>query len=422
MLDIKFIRDNADAVKQAVIEKNIELDIDQLLAEDEKLQAFRSVLQELQTKRNTHSKKIPKATPEQRPALIEEGRLIGQEMDKVRPRVQEQEEKLKELLWLVPNIPSPDAPRGKDESENVEVKKWGDLPQFDFKPLDHVDLLERNNWAEFEKIASVSGSRSYSLRNDMVLLEMALHRMALEKLKLKGFTLVSAPAFAREHALYGTGHFPTGRDQVYYLPEDNLYLSGTAEVQLNSLHNGDGLKEEDLPILYAGFSPCFRREAGSYGRDVRGLIRVHQFMKVEQYIICKNDPAESAKWHKKLLETSEEIVKELELPYRVVECCTGDMGTGKVRMFDVECWVPSEGKYRETHSCSSLYDWQARRSNLRYRDGEGKMQYCHTLNNTAIATPRILVSLLEVHQLSDGSINLPKVLRPYFGGADKLKG
>jgi seryl-tRNA synthetase len=279
-----------------------------------------------------------------------------------------------------------------------------------------------NNWAEFESIAKVCGSRSYSLRNEMVLLEMATHRFALDKLMEKGFTLVSAPAMARESALIGTGHFPDGKDQVYYLPEDDLYLSGTAEVQLNSLHAGDILKEEQLPILYAGYSPCFRREAGSYGRDVRGLIRVHQFMKVEQFVICKNDPAETEKWHKALLETSLEIVKELELPYRVVECCTGDMGTGKVKMFDVECWVPSENKYRETHSCSALHSWQARRTNTRYRDSEGKVEFVHTLNNTAVATPRLLVSLLENHQQEDGSIRLPEVLRPYMGGKEVIKG
>ncbi len=254
----------------------------------------------------------------------------------------------------------------------------------------------------------------------MVILELALHRLAMDKLMAKGFTLLSTPALAREDALYGTGHFPTGRDQAYFLAEDNLYLSGTAEVQVNSLHSGEILKESDLPILYAGYSPCFRREAGSYGRDVRGLIRVHQFMKVEQYIICKSDPTESEKWHQMLLETSEEIVQDLELPYRIVECCTGDMGAGKVRMYDIEAWVPSENKYRETHSCSALHDWQARRTNVRYRDQDGKVQFVYTLNNTAIATPRILVPLLENHQTKDGKFRVPKKLIPYLAGKDLL--
>jgi seryl-tRNA synthetase len=300
------------------------------------------------------------------------------------------------------------------------VKRWSEPRHFDFTALDHVQILEKHNWAEFERISKVAGSRSYALRNEMVLLEMALLRFALDKLRTKGFNLVTLPAMAREFAFFGTGHFPTGRDQVYYLPDDDEYLSGTAEVPLNSLHSGEILNESDLPILYAGYSPCFRREAGSSGRDVRGLIRVHQFYKVEQYIMCKNDPAESAHWHQQLLNTSEEILQELELPYHVVECCTGDMGTGKFRMNDIETWVPSESKYRETHSCSTLHDWQARRNNLRYRDSEGKVRFCHTLNNTAIATPRILVPLLENHQQADGTIQIPAKLQPYMAGVTTL--
>jgi seryl-tRNA synthetase len=225
---------------------------------------------------------------------------------------------------------------------------------------------------------------------------------------------------AREFAFLGTGHFPAGREQVYHLPEDDLFLAGTAEVVVNAIHAGETLQEADLPILYGAFSPCFRREAGASGKDTRGLIRVHQFMKVEQYVLCRNDPDESAHWHQKLLQISEEIVQALELPYRVVDVCTGDMGAGKVRQFDVETWVPSEQKYRETHSCSTLYDWQARRTNLRYRDREGTMRYCHTLNNTAIATPRILVPLLENHQQRDGTIRIPAALRPYLGAAKVL--
>ncbi len=422
MLDIKFIRENPDAVKKAIELKNMTISVDNLLKVDGDLLELKRQQQELQEKRNAHSKKIPKASNEERPALIEEGRKIGAELDAMKPAVAKLEEELRDLMLRIPNPPASDAPIGKDENDNVEVQKGGELPQFSFEPKDHVEILEMNKWAEFEAIGKICGSRSYSLRNEMVLLEMATHRFALDKLMAKGFTLVSTPAFAREHALVGTGHFPDGRDQVYYLPEDDLYLSGTAEVQLNSLHAGDILKEEQLPILYAGYSPCFRREAGSYGRDVRGLIRVHQFMKVEQYVLCKNDPEESAKWHKALLDTSLEIVKELELPYRVVECCTGDMGTGKVKMFDVECWVPSEDKYRETHSCSALHSWQSRRTNTRYRDSEGKVEFVHTLNNTAVATPRLLVSLLENHQLEDGSVRIPEALRPYMGGKEIIKG
>lgn len=420
MLDLKFIRENAEVVKKAAEQKRVAVDIDRLLSLDKEVNVLKTQMQDLLTERNSHQKKIPKASAEERPALIEEGRKIGAKVDELKPKTTELEEQLLQMLYLVPQIPHPSVPVGKDDSDNVEVKKGGVKKEFTFKPWDHVQMLEAQNWAEFERIAAVAGSRSYSLRNDMVLLEMALHRMALETLQKKGFTLVSTPAFCRAEALVGTGHFPTGKDQVYHLPEDDLYLSGTAEVQLNSLHKDEIIKEADLPILYAGYSPCFRREAGSYGRDVRGLIRVHQFMKVEQFVICKNDEAESAKWHKALLETSEEIVKALELPYRVIECCTGDMGAGKVKMYDVEVWVPSEEKYRETHSCSALHDWQARRTNTRYRDGEGQVQFCHTLNNTAIATPRIIVPFLENHQQADGTVYVPKALRPFMGGAEVL--
>lgn len=280
--------------------------------------------------------------------------------------------------------------------------------------------MNQRGWAEFERIAAVAGSRSYSLKGDLVLLEHTLLRYGLEKLSEKGFTLISVPAMAREFAFLGTGNFPTGRDQVYYLPEDDIYLAGTAEVPINALHAGEILSEDQLPILYGGVSPCFRREAGSAGRDVRGLIRVHQFNKVEQYILCKNDPEESARLHKLLLETSEEILQDFELHYRVVEVCTGDMGAGKFRMFDIESWVPSENLYRETHSCSSLHDWQARRTNLRYRDKEGVVKFVHTLNNTAIATPRILVPFLEQHQTEDGKIRIPPKVRNWLGGKELL--
>ncbi|MCP4915205.1 MAG: serine--tRNA ligase [Oligoflexia bacterium] len=422
MLDLKFIRENQDILKTAIAEKGSSLNLDELLEADKVVVALKGEIQELQAQRNAHSKKIPAASAEERPALIEQGREIGKTLDSKKPALTEAEEKLQRLMYLVPSIPHPDAPKGKSDEDNVEVKLAGNKPELSFEPMDHVDLLLKNGWAEFEKIANVCGSRSYSLRNEMVLLEMAVHRMAMDRLMDKGFNLVTTPSLARESALMGTGHFPEGRDQVYYLQEDDLYLSGTAEVQLNSFHSGEILNENELPILYAGYSPCFRREAGSYGRDVRGLIRVHQFLKTEQYIICKNDPEESAKWHKMLLETSEEIVNDLELPYRIVECCTGDMGTGKVRMYDIECWVPSEEKYRETHSCSSLHDWQSRRTNTRYRNSEGKVEFCHTLNNTAVATPRILVSFIECHQQEDGSVKIPEKLRPYMGGKDVIKG
>jgi seryl-tRNA synthetase len=422
MLDLKFIRDNPDAVREAIALKGVALDLNALLAADRDLLELKKKLQQLQEDKNANAKKVPAASKEERPPLIEKGRQIGADIEKMKPEIQTAEEKLQKLLWLVPNIPAPEAPRGKTDAENVEVRRVGEPPKFDFTPRDHVQLLEMHNWAEFVRIANVAGTRSYSLKNEMVLLEFALLRFSLDYMRGKGFNLITVPSMVREFTLFGTGHFPTGRDQVYHLPADDLYLSGTAEVPINSLHAGEILKETDLPLLYGGFSPCFRREAGSAGKDTRGLIRVHQFMKVEQFVLCKNDSAESRKWHLELLKTSEEIVQALEMPYRVVEVCTGDMGAGKVRMYDIETWVPSEKTYRETHSCSSLGDWQARRANLRYRDANGEVKFVHTLNNTALATPRIIAPFIENHQQKDGSVRVPAKLQPYLGGLKTLVG
>ena len=421
MLDLKFIRENPGKVRWAIEVKRISLNLDELLTADKEVARFKREIQLLNEEKNSNSKRMGKASPEERPQIIERGKAIGEELKVLEPQLRDAEETLRQLLLLVPNIPADDAPIGVDDSENVEVKRWGEIPHFDFTPLDHVQILENHGWAEFERISRVSGSRSYMLKNEMAILELVLHRFALDRLMAKGFTVTTMPSLARDFAFEGTGHFPTGRDQVYYLPADDLYLSGTAEVPTNSLYGGQILDEKDLPITYAAISPCFRREAGSGGRDVRGLIRVHQFTKVEQYILGRNDMAESRHWHATILANAEEILQALELPYRIVEVCTGDMGAGKVKMHDIESWVPSEQKYRETHSCSTLGDWQARRSGLRYRDSDGNVQFCHTLNNTAIATPRILVPFLENHQQADGSIRLPVALQPYLGGRTELK-
>lgn len=420
MLDIKFIRENPEAIKKAAQQKRVGLNVDELLQADKNLLDLKRKNQALNEEKNANAKKMKGASAEEREAIIKRGREIGQEIDALKDQTEAAEKALQALMYLVPMIPDPTSPVGPDESGNVPVKTWGVKPEFKFQPKDHVEILQARGWAEFERIAAVAGSRSYSLKAEMVILENTLLRYGLEKLASKGFTLISVPAMAREAAFVGTGHFPTGKDQVYYLPDDDIYLAGTAEVPLNALHSGEILSEDQLPILYGGVSPCFRREAGSAGRDVRGLIRVHQFNKVEQYILCKNDPAESSKLHKLLLETSEEILQDFELHYQVVEVCTGDMGAGKFKMFDIETWVPSEKLYRETHSCSNLHDWQARRTNLRYRDKEGTVKYVHTLNNTAIATPRILVPFLEQHQTEDGKIRIPQKLRQWIGGKELL--
>jgi len=330
------------------------------------------------------------------------------------------EEQLNAMLLAVPGIPWSGAPIGPDESANEVVRTWGAPAVFEFAALDHVELAERRGWADFGRARTAAGERAYLLKGDLVLLERAVHAYALDLLVARDFTPMAVPAIVRESALVGTGMFPKGRDETYELPADGMFLAGTAEVALVGMHSGEILAHTDLPLRYAGSSPCFRNEIGSAGRDVRGLLRVHQFQKVEQFVICAADEAESARWHEALLETAELILRELELPYQVVECATGDMGLGKFRMNDINTWFPSLGRYRETHSCSTLHDWQARRANIRYRDADGRIRYAHTLNNTAVATPRLLAALLENHQTASVEVRIPPVLRPYLNGRDRL--
>lgn len=420
MLSVKFIAENKDLMKKTCQQKNIDLDIDLLVDLNQKIVDEEKKIQDLSTEKNSITKQFPQAkSQEEKSNLTKKSQELTSKIKELESKIAEERVKFKEMMLNVPNIVSPDTPIGKDDDENVEVKRVGEPTKFDFEPKDHITILLEHNWADFDNIANISGSRSYALKNDMVLLERAIQQLAMEKLISKGFTLFSFPSFAKEYALWGTGHFPAGRDDVYQTGEDE-FLTGTAEVQLNALNANKILNESDLPLKYAGFSSCFRKEAGSHGKDVKGLVRVHQFTKVEQYIICKADIAESEKMHQLLLHNAEEILQDLELPYRVIANCTGDMGMGKYKMFDVEAWVPTQNKYRETHSCSNLTDWQARRTNIRYKDKNGKVQFAYTLNNTAIATPRALVPFIENHQTKDGRIYIPVALRKYLGGREYL--
>ncbi len=419
MLDMDFVVENPDVVKRAIEAKGVQLDLDRLLALHTDVKALLIQIEELRRDRNALSKETGQAKHEEREGLIERSRAVGEQLKELEPRLREKQEELQRLLLLVPNVPGPDEPVGPDEDSNVELRRWGEPPAFSFPPRDHVDLLEQHGWAEFQRAGKLAGSRMYALRAEGALLELALWHMAIDHLRMHGFTLVGVPALAREGAFIGTGHFPAGREDVYQL-EDDLFLSGTAEVGLNYLHSDEILAASELPIRYAGYSPCFRREAGAAGRDVRGLLRVHQFFKIEQYVMCRADKEESGRWFDALLANAEHLVQALELPYRVIRLCTGEMGVGKVRAWDLECWLPSQQRYLETHTVSELHDWQARRANLRYRDDEGKVRHAFTLNNTAIATPRIMAPLLEVHQQQDGSIRVPVALRPYLGGWESL--
>ncbi len=419
MLDIRFIRSHPDVVRRAIEVKQVDLDLDALLEADARNRALTTELQELQAERKATSRRFRSTPKEQHEAIRARAREIGERIAAIKKEQAELAETLRDLMLRVPNIPWEGAPVG-DAEANAVVRRWGEPRAFDFEPRDHVELLEINDWAELERVARISGSRNYALKGDMVRLELAVHLFMMDLLGERGFTPMTVPTLVREAALVGTGHFPSGREDIYAIPRDDLFLSGTAEVVLTSLHAGEILDESQLPILMSGLAPCYRREAGSAGRDVRGLLRVHQFLKTEQYVICRNDPEESARWHAALLDASERLLQALELPYQVVECATADMGTGKFRMNDIETWVPTLGRYRETHSCSTLHDWQARRANLRYRDADGKVRFVHTLNNTGAATPRLLVPLLENHQLADGRVRVPEALRPYLGGREVL--
>jgi len=415
MLELKFIRENPELVREAARKKRNDLPLDELLALDERVRQDHQRIQDLQTELNSGSKGFRIATSEGKEELRLRGQALKAEIDALKGHVKGDEDRLHDLLLRVPQIPDPSVPEGDGEDGNVPIAHWGTPPQFEFTPLDHVALMERHAMLDTERGARVAGSRSYILKNAGALLEFALLRFALDKVVAHGFMPLIVPALAREFALIGTGQFPAGRDQIYALPADDLFLVGTAEVSMTGMYAGEILAYADLPIKMVAQSPCFRREAGSFGRDVRGVMRVHQFTKVEQYVICTADPQLSMEWLETLRRNAEEILQALELPYRVLLVCTGDMGDGKVKMYDIECWVPSEGRYRETHSDSALGDWQARRANLRYRDEDGKVRHAYTLNNTALASPRIMVPLLENHQRADGSIRVPTALQPYLG-------
>jgi len=420
MLDLKFIRAHPDLVKHAAVTKAAPVDVDRILELDGRVRASIAATETLRQERKSLSRGFSTADAAQKAELSAQSQALGDRIEAHETELESLKTELRDLLLLTPNIPDPTAPVGPDASFNVVTEISGTPPAFDFETRDHVDLVQMNGWAELAKASAISGSRTYALRGMLVRLELALMNFALDRLAAEGFTAVSAPPFAREDAFIGTGHFPAGREDVYELRGEDLFLIGTSEVFLNSLHADEILAEKDLPILYAGYSGCYRREAGSGGRDVRGLLRVHHFTKVEQFVICRDDPEESRRWHERLLAIARGILEALELPYRVVECCTGDMGLGKVRMHDIEAWVPSLGTYRETHSCSTLHDWQARRTNTRWRAPDKSIRPVHTLNNTAIATPRIFAPLLEVHQRKDGGVNVPEALRPYLGGIEVL--
>ena len=425
MLDIAFIRQNADVVRAAIKNKRVELDLDELLNADKERRETIAKLEQKRARKNEIAGLIPKASKEDRPKLIEEGKSVKGELETLEPALVSVQKRFDDLMLRVPSIPRPEVPIGAGEEDNVEVKKVGTPRKFDFTPKDHVELFTLHKWVEWDGPRRFAGARSYALRGMGALLENAVLRLAIDVLMERGMTLITPPVMVKERAMTGTGFFPFGREEAYAITEDELFLVGTSEVPLVSLHCDETLDAASLPIRYAGYSNCFRREAGAHGKDTKGLYRVHQFTKIEQVVFCLPDEEVAEKEHYGLLGNAEAIVQTLEIPYRVALACTGEIGIGQTRKHEVESWMPGrndgKGAYNETHSCSTLGDFQSRRSNIRVRLPDGTLSYPYTLNNTAIASPRILIPLLENHQNADGSITLPKALVRYMNGIEVLK-
>jgi seryl-tRNA synthetase len=421
MLDLKFIRENPDAVRAACVKKRIEVDLDRLLALDRDLRDLRREQEALRTEQNAKSKEIPKLAPAERAVALEATKELSNRLKEFDAKVKVLEDELKPLLLRVPNIPAPEVPDGKDDTENVEIKRVGTPPHFSFKARDHVELGEFLDILDVERATRIAGSRTYFLKNDGALLELAVLKFALDHMVANGFTPMLVPHMVRDEAMSGTAYLPGGEEQAYRLEKDEAWLIGTAEVPVTAYRMGEILDHSELPSKSVGWSPCYRREAGTYGKDTRGIYRIHQFQKVEQVILCRNDPEESKRFHAEILGHAETILQALGLAYRVVNVCGGDLGRPQIQKFDVETWMPSRNAYGETHSASRFHDFQSRRLNIRYRDVDGTVKFVHTLNNTVIASPRILIPLLENHQQADGSVAIPPCLRPYMGGRDVIK-
>jgi len=415
MLDIKFIRENPDLIKAATRKKRVDFDVNELLKIDEERRNLLTKIEESRAKQNKVSEGIVQIKNEtEKQAAIEISRALKNDLFARENEFRKLNEKWQDLMLAVPNIPDPEVPEGESDAQNKEIRKWGETPRFDFPVKDHIALMRDLNLLDLERGAKVSGFRGYFLKGGGALLSLALWQLALKMLEEKGFMAVLAPALVREKNFIGTGWLPQGKEEIYKT-QDELYLAGTAEVPMMGYHGDEILKEEDLPVKYAAFSTCYRREAGSYGKDTRGIYRLHEFMKVEQVVLCRADHQESVKWHEAITKNSEELVQMLKLPYRVVLNCGGDLGQGQVKKYDLEVWVPSEKKYRESHSSSYFHDFQTRRLNIKYRGADGKIRFTHSLNNTAVATPRILISILENYQQKDGSIKIPEILQKYVG-------
>jgi seryl-tRNA synthetase len=422
MIDLHDLRARPDEYQRACVVKGIKFDVQEFLALDGEYRKVRAEVESKRAEQNAVSKEIPKLSGAEKEHKLAQMKQLAEQLKESNAALKELEERWHKAQLRIPSIPLAAVPVGKDDSENRPVRSWGEIVSPSFEPKDHVQLAKALDLFDIERGVKIAGARSYFLKGDGARLSHAVMSLAMDHLHKQGYTLMDPPHIVTYQAMVGTGYFPGGEDMAYHLDErdEGLHLIGTAEVPVASYHSDEILDPEDLPKRYAGYSPCYRREAGAYGKDTYGLYRVHQFYKVEQVVLCRADADESMKFHYELLGNAEAVMQMLEIPYRVVDVCTGDMGQGQVFKHDIEGWMPSRKAYGETHSCSSFYDFQARRLNTRYKDGSGKNVFCYTLNNTCIASPRILIPLLENHQNQDGSVTIPKALRPYMGGQERI--
>jgi seryl-tRNA synthetase len=414
MIDLKVLLEKPDEIKKALLKKHFDGDLDNVIKLDRERKALMQETESLKANQNQIAKQIPTASPGEKPGLLEKSATLKEQLKEIEPKLKNIDTKLHAILLTIPNPPHETVPAGKDESENKVIKTVGQKREFDFTVKDHVELGMALNLLEIEKAVEMSGSRFYYLKNDLVMLEFALVNYALNKLQEKGFSPIISPMLVKEHAMEATGFFPADRNAIYHVnPEDDdLFLIGTAEVPLCMLHAKEIIEAEKLPLKYCGYSSCYRREAGTYGKDMQGIFRVHQFEKIEMFVFCK--PEDSWAEHEKILGIEEEIMQELGLHYQVVNICGGDLGAPAAKKYDIEVWIQSQQKYRELTSCSNCTDFQARHAQIRLKKEDGTKQILHTLNGTAIAMTRMIIAIMENYQQKDGTIKVPDILKPYF--------
>ena len=422
MIDIKQIRENPERFKKAAKDKYFEVDIDKLLQLDSDLRKAKTRLQEITTEKNAASKSIPKLSGDEKQKILNRLAEFKNEETALCEQIKNLQPEFDALMLAVPQPADEDVPVGKDDTENVEISRWGEIRKFDFEPKDHVQLGNALDIIDIERAVRLAGARNYFLKGAGAMLHWAVLRFAMDSMVKKGYMPFSVPMLMRNEAMVGTGFYPGSEEQTYRMERDELNLAGTAEVPLTAYFSGEIVPQETLPQKFVGLSTCYRREAGAAGKDTYGLYRIHQFDKVEQVVICENDAAKSAKYHEEIRANAEGVMQAIGIPYRVVKVCTGDLGRGQAKKYDIEAWMPSRKNYGETHSASKFYDFQARRLNLRYKDSKTKKNlFCHTLNNTVIASPRILIPILELNQNKDGSVNIPEVLQSYMNGMEIIK-